>query len=428
MRRRKKPKRKPMYSSKTPTAAPAVAETRESGLAPFTAPASTGGLCAMNTPSLSGAEVIGVVKNYRGQNTSCGSERTLHRMDGRHSKLTATSSLPQWIGPGYYADSLAKNYDAQRPSTYQVPFRNTGRVLKNADHHKAARFEQLSKSSEYSIEQDGSRPSCFVGAEGTAASCRRGHPNEAEPSDLIIDTNPWSSSSAQSTIGRPASQSGRLSPQNVLLHSPHKAMCTYESVISDFIGIPAGNQSSWSQNNIIGMDDSVNVNTVDSIVLKAADVDRRRYVNSDFAMGGLDLQEEIPVMTLSDAGNEGDASESVARSKKCHSTKGKGSLDLPKSRAHRVLSDVRRDLSVTKSSQLRDLNVSLTKNSSDLIDEWQSSQNVISHRGKSGKSNRSKVVVTPNAVNLDQLLMDDMGMSFEEAKCLVEEYSESINI
>lgn len=415
-RKRRNPKKKPMYQRivTDDDSAAAVASHDRVKFGGHVA----GGRVVMSAPSCDGA-VLSVVKNYKGLNTSCGDERTLRRQDGRHSKMTATSSLPKWIGPGYYADSATKNSTERPASSFQISFRNTGRVVPSAEELKAARFEQLSKSSVFSTGED-TRPSYSA-----ASNCSRGH-NDMDPTGHFCD-NPWSTSSAQSTIGRPSSQSGRQSPQSVRMHSPKKTVCAYESVISDFIGLPGGENSSL---NSIGMDDSVNVNTLDSLVLKAADVDKRRYLNSDFAMGGLDLQEEIPVMTLSDFGEVDVKEQPKPVSKKSHQTKGKASDDHPKSKAQKTLNNIKHDLSQNRKSQVRDQDISFTDSLSFIIDDWQSSESVKSPSKKyvNAKHRKNRSQVTPNVVNLDRLLMDDTGMSFEEATSLVEEYSVSLNL
>ena len=369
----------------------------------------------MNTP-IEG-EVINVLKSYKGLNTSCGDERILRRIDGRHSKLFAKSSLPDWIGPGHYEDAFSNNTINERPpSSYQVSFRNTGRVSKNADHYKAYRLEQLSRSGSAQLDCD-SRPSYSA-----SSSCSKMH-DVMDESDIICD-NPWSLNSAQSTIGRPSSQSGRFSPHNVIIHSPKQSVCAYESVVSDFITLPA----ELASPNSIGMGNSVNINSLDSLVLVAADVDKRRYENPDFAMGGLDLQQDIPVVTLADLGEVevDDVANTVIKKNLQH--RSKVSEDFPKSRAQKVLKDIRRDLSRNKKSKIRGENISITDSISSVIDDWQSSENFKSPSVfVRQRKNKSHVVADTNAVNLDQLLMDDSGMSFEEAKSLMEEYSESLN-
>lgn len=379
----------------------------------------------MTAPACDGT-AIGVIKNYKGLNTSCGDERILHRIDGRHSKLSSTTALPNWIGPGYYDNSQTSTDSTTRPdSSFQVSFRNTGRIIKNAEHHKEARFEQLSKSASFSLDDNGpgySRPS----------TCGKGH-NDMDISDFLVD-NPWSASSAQSTIGRASSQSGRQSPQKVFIHSPKKTVCAYESVISDFIGLSA-EQSSL---NSIGMDDSVNLNTLDSLVIKAADMDKRKYLNSDFAMGGLDLQSDIPMMTLDESGEvvlgagagAGKTLRPLTNTKKTphHKSKGVEMARHKRSKAQKVLNTIKHDLAQNRTSSLRDQNVSFTDSLSYIIDDWQTSENVPSPSKyvKHGRKNKTAITPNVNAVNLDQLLMDDSGMSYEEAKCLVEEYSASL--
>lgn len=390
----------------------------------------------MSAPSLDG-EVIGVVKNYRGLNTTCGDERTLRRLDGRHTKSNVSSSLPTWIGPGHYASGL-KAKDTERPdSSFQVSFRNTGRVIKNSEYHKAARLEKLSKSTSFSVDDVDDMRMSF----SASSTCSRGHDDDADMSSDLMCTNPWSTSSAQSTIGRPASQSGRHSPQRVFIHSPKKSVGPYESVISEFIGLSYNKSESMQS---IGLDDSVNFNTLDPLVLKAADADKRKYKHSDFAMGGLDMQDEIPVLNLDEDGEvvvEPPKSPSppllrkMSSAKKSHpNSKHKSVDDRPKSKAQRVLSRVRHDLTHTRKSKLRNQSVTLTDSLSCIIDDWQTSENVESSGiyGKSKSKLRQKRAgggqFAPDVVNLDQLLMDDTGMSFEEAKVLVEEYSESIDI
>jgi hypothetical protein len=442
-RRRRRPPKKPMYVSKSPNKGQSEGQLGSAG---HRGGGSARGVIVMSAPPCDGG-VIGVVKNYRGLNTSCGEERTLRRRDGRHSKLSATTAVPEWVGPGHYAgDSLASGETTERPpSSFQVSFRNTGRVIKNAEYYKAARIEQLSKSSECSAATADPRPSYSA-----AATCTRGHDQDQDLGECWGGSgNPWSSSSALSTIGRPASQSGRLSPQSVHIHSPKQSTCAYESVISEFIGLPA--ELSNSSHNSIRMDDSVDRNTLDSLVLKAADVHSRRYLNNDFAMGGLDLQEDIPVLVLDQAGEAvldrggdggggggssaaGAGGATAAAPKKTHQSRSKAAGEgRPRSKAQKTLNHIKHDLSQNRQSKLRDQNVSFTDSLSFIIDDWQASENVnrpgpgkkyASHRKDRGGGQQG----APNAVNLDQLLMDDTGMSFEEAKCLVEEYSESLNL
>mmetsp|Transcript_10382 Transcript_10382/g.17112 ORF Transcript_10382/g.17112 Transcript_10382/m.17112 type:complete len:513 (+) Transcript_10382:94-1632(+) len=384
----------------------------------------------MNAPTING-EVIGVVKNYKGLNTSCGDERTLRRLDGRHSKLGAVSAVPEKMGPDHYTDGIQFKETERPDSSFQLSFRNTGRVIKNAEHYKAARFEQLSKTS--SFNGDDFEDDTRMGF--SSSLCSRGHEDAYSASDVLC-TNPWSSASAESTIGRPVSQSGRNSPQNVFIHSPKKPLCSYESVVSEFIGLPS--DSAFNQS--IGLDESVNLNTLDSLVLKAADVEKRKYMNADFAMGSLDLQSEIPVMTLNDAGevitvsqdSRPNTATNTGRKSNQHS-KHKASEIRPKSRAQKAISNIRHDLSRSRSSKLRDENISLTDSLSVIIDDWQLSESVkpSGQYGQTSKRRRKKkrggAQGCPDVVNLDQLLMDDTGMSFEEARSLVEEYSESIN-
>jgi hypothetical protein len=125
----------------------------------------------------------------------------------------------------------------------------------------------------------------------------------------------------------------------------------------------------------------------------------------------------------------------MSSAKKSHpNSKHKSVDDRPKSKAQRVLSRVRHDLTHIRKSKLRNQSVTLTDSLSCIIDDWQSSENVESSGiyGKSKSKLRQKRAgggqFAPDVVNLDQLLMDDTGMSFEEAKVLVEEYSESIDI
>lgn len=372
---------------------------------------------SMSVPPCKG-EVIGVVKNYRGLNTSCGDERTLRRLDGRFTKTSLSSSLPAWIGPGHYADALQRNGTERPDSSFQVSFRNTGRVVKKSEHHKVARFEQLSMSSSVASRELEGRPSYSA-----SSRCSRGHDDEFAADELCC-ANPWSSSSAQSTIGRPASQSGRHSPQNVYIHSPKQLACAYESVISEFIRSPGDHSRSQMS---IGMDDSVNLNSLDSLVLKAADVDKRRYHTADFAMGGLDLQEDIPVTSLDECGDEVGESQPPPPPAR----RSRASEERPTSKAQRLLTTVRRDLGRTRTSRLRNQDVSFTDSLSIIIDDWQSSENV--RRAAGGehvkrRRGRGGQEVSPDVVNLDQLLMDDTGMSFDEARMLVQEYSESMKI
>jgi hypothetical protein len=178
----------------------------------------------------------------------------------------------------------------------------------------------------------------------------------------------------------------------------------------------------------MAMGDSVNVNSLDSLVLKAADVDKRKYLNTDFAMGGLDLQETIPVMTLNEAGDVVVDQPIVKPPKRSNQSKHRAAADnIKRSKALKMLRTIKHDLSQHRTSKLRDKDVSYTESLSFIIDDWQSSENVQSP-GIYRKQQKNRIQSSPNVVNLDQLLMDDTGMSFEEAKCLVEEYSGSLNI
>lgn len=375
-------------------------------------------------PNCDGKEVIAVIKNYSGLNTSCGDERVLHRKDGRYGKFVPpTSSLPDWFGPGYYADALSRDDSSDRPgSSFQVSFKNTGRVSKNSEHHKAARLEQLSLSSSSHTAATECPPRY-----ASPSACHREH-GVMLPSDQVSDVNPWSMCSSQSTIGKTATQSGRSSPKNVIFHRPNNITLHSEKILSDFIDLTSQDSGS------ISFEESVNKETLDPIILKAVKFEKRKYINSDFSMGALESQRAMPVLTL---GVEGAFKlTEIKKTKKKHNSNLHHDdvvHDEVKSRAQKMLHRVKHDLSHVKTSQIRGKEVSFTENVSAVIDDWQSNVVVQSpvRRPRTHPSlyaSKAKSQSTQNVVNLDQLLMDDTGVSFEQAKSLVEEYSEYIKI
>lgn len=98
-------------------------------------------------PKLEG-QVLRTIDDYNGLNSIYTKSRTLVRKDARLS--SSMSSLPPWIGCGYYDLNTSTEYLDQRPdSAYQVTFKAISRDVPTCNDIEAYKAREMRKDEEY---------------------------------------------------------------------------------------------------------------------------------------------------------------------------------------------------------------------------------------------------------------------------------------
>ena len=432
--------------------------------------------------------VLRVIKNYSGVNTSCGKDRTLVVRDGRCGKRDPPqSSLPDWFGPGYYTD-VDRAFTATRrgqvsASSVQVPFKNTGREEDRGarggprDRYPApppssscSSSEQLMCGDEAFEEHEhsqlyGSSTSRVQTASSAGrspryrspSSCRRLHSQHVS-SDMHTSPNPWSRTSTRSTMAQPVTQSGLSSPTGVLMSPPlsynsiRDGLIDYDDVLcSEFMdGVQSRSQSSH-HSRATTQSGLLTASSVDSLLLKGAKRDRAKFKLRDYTMGGLSLQQSMPLVipdpqdddlqqTDTSSPNRFTGPKEVdyrtkfaitsTDSAKYNAAARRDSRRRhhPPSRAAMVLADVRSDLLSEKSSLVLDEEIPFSESMNSYVDKWRSERNLVSTKPLRPKSSGPRDPAPQ--VDFSQLLMDDSdfgGLSAEESQTLLSQYTEEFS-
>jgi hypothetical protein len=154
-------------------------------------------------------EELKTIKPHTGINSSFGEARTLVRKDPRPGLFSERSSLPGWLGPGYYSHVDPEEGFNAPHSLSSVPFKATARSTKmTAEDLRMSKRERAKRVATASLSKSHSRLSTLSAYERKAVD---------EPPTELRETNPYSKFSTSSTmlIRNPLSQGD--SPKRVFL-------------------------------------------------------------------------------------------------------------------------------------------------------------------------------------------------------------------
>lgn len=441
--------------------------------------------------SMPKGKVLRTIKNYSGVNSSYGRDRTLVTKEGRCGKAPEpTSSLPEWFGPGYYLDvDKASSSQSQRPSSasHRLAFKSQGRQ-RAIDEKAAARKREIEQQlilrsaadagesmmfgdeafEDYHPSQSRSlTASCHSQPRyASSSTCSHGH-MLMETSDMRNGENAWSRSSARSTIGRPVSQSGTRSPQDILFSpttsSTREGLIFYDDLLSSefmesstsaSLSQHSSNHSRSSRTNTASRstNDMLSTNSVDSVLLKGVQRDKAKFKIPDYTMGALATQQSVSLIipdpievtqtqevsianrfTASAKYGEADPRVKFAITS---TDSGKYNQDLEKERARQsrrkqrnaskaaaLLEDIRSDMLTERSSIVLDEDIPFTESMDSFVEKWRNERNLVSTKSHRPKSSGPRDLAPP--VDFSQLLMDDseLGMTTEESQSLVSQYT-----
>jgi hypothetical protein len=439
-------------------------------------------------------KVLRTIKDYSGVNSAYGSDRTLVTKEGRCGMAAEpVSSLPDWFGPGYYDapdKSITSHSERHTDTSYRLAFKSQGR--QRVVHEEAAArrreleqqtllraaadtadammfgdeaFEDYPSNSRSLTSSARNRPRYM-----TSSNCSHRH-MELETSDMINGENAWSRSSARSTIGRPVSQSGTRSPQDILFSpsSSHtkEGLIFYDDVLnSEFMDSSSAmshssNHSTSSRANTASRsaNDMLSAQSIDSLVLKGVKRDKAKFKMPDYTMGALESQESVALIipepievtqpedksstssanrftTTAKYGEADPRKKFAITSTDCNKYNPELERDRERqsrrrrrnaSKAAAVLEDIRSDLLTERSSVVLDAEIPFTESMDSYVDRWRDERNLVSTKLHRPKTPALRDLAPP--VDFSQLLMDDsqMGLSVEEISQYTSEFSKELD-